>query len=298
MKALKLFFFLPFFLISLNSCKEDNITSNVSIPPSGINTVDYFPVWSKSGSKIAYRHFTNNYDSIGIYIIDTNGLNKTMFINDENLFPSDFSPDGNWLLIHSYQIKKVNIINDSLFQLTNEGISMDAVWSPDGNWIAYISNMGAFGNSSALWIMKPDGTMNQKAGNTEYAAWYDNNINLLTFDKEQTIRKISKLDSTENILIMDLKQVNPQYPYNYNIRLSPDNSKIYFFACHSQAINYQIFSVNIDGSNLKRITNTQGSYFSISPDGQQIVYCDSSPSSGYLWIMNKEGTNKRQLTFP
>ncbi len=298
MKTLKLFFFLPFILISIYSCKEDNITSNPTIPTSGINTVDYFPVWSNSGSKIVYYHFTNNFDSIGIYVIDTNGLNNIMIINDQTCLPTDFSPDGNWLLLNNSQIYKININSDSIIQLTNEGFSWNAVWSPDGNWIAYISNVGAFGNSSALWIMNPDGTMKQKAGNTEYASWYNNNINILTFDKEQNIRKISILDSTEKILMMNLKQLNPEYPYNYDIKLSPDNSKIYFYAGHSLAINYQIFSVNIDGSNLKKLTNTQGRSFSISPDGQQIVYCDSSPSSGYLWIMNIDGTNKRQLTFP
>jgi len=81
-------------------------------------------------------------------------------------------------------------------------------------------------------------------------------------------------------------------------RFSPDGQKIIFTQKHETSVNCQIYTIKIDGTDLTMLTNTQGFTAGYSPDGEKIVYCDSSPGNGRLWIMNKDGSNKRQLTFP
>src|SRR5207244_4860698 len=61
-----------------------------------------------------------------------------------------------------------------------------------------------------------------------------------------------------------------------------------------------IFEANLDGSELKRLTdapgyNAEGSY---SPDGKHIVFCSnrSGPKNLELYIMDADGKNVRQLT--
>jgi Tol biopolymer transport system component len=62
----------------------------------------------------------------------------------------------------------------------------------------------------------------------------------------------------------------------------------------------EIFESNLDGSGLKRLTNSKGydAEGSYSPDGKQIVFCSnrSGDKNLELYIMNADGSNVRQLT--
>lgn len=289
--------FAAFIILNIFSgCYDDSVNGS-KYPVSSITRYDFSPVWFPDGHAIAYYHYDVGGDSSGTYLIDTSGNNKLLLINNEHKRVSDVSNDGNWLLIYDSEIYKMRSNGDSLIQLTFATYSSKAVFSPDGNWIVYISGLGTY-QYSGIWIMKPDGTMQKQIGNADYALWLNNNENLLTVYDERYIRKISVSDTNYNIMILDLNQVIPQFPYTYHICTSPDDLTIYFSACYYEVINYQIFSVNINGSNLNQLTVNQGTDLSLSPDGEQIVYCDPSQLNGYLWIMNKDGTNKRQLTFP
>lgn len=61
-----------------------------------------------------------------------------------------------------------------------------------------------------------------------------------------------------------------------------------------------IFEANLDGSGLRRLTDTPGydAEGSYSPDGKHIVFCSnrSGPEDLELYIMDRDGKNVRQLT--
>ena len=62
----------------------------------------------------------------------------------------------------------------------------------------------------------------------------------------------------------------------------------------------EIFEANLDGTGLKRLTNSPGYHAEgrYSPDGKQIVFCSNrgGPKNLELYIMNADGNNVRQLT--
>jgi TolB protein len=62
----------------------------------------------------------------------------------------------------------------------------------------------------------------------------------------------------------------------------------------------EIFEANLDGGDLKRLTNSPGydAEGSYSPDGKQIVFCSnrSGKDNSELYIMDADGNNVRQLT--
>ena len=62
----------------------------------------------------------------------------------------------------------------------------------------------------------------------------------------------------------------------------------------------EIFEANLDGGDLKRLTNSPGynAEGSYSPDGKQIVFCSnrSGKENLELYIMDADGSNVRQLT--
>lgn len=80
---------------------------------------------------------------------------------------------------------------------------------------------------------------------------------------------------------------------------SPDGTKIVF-----GSIRYgmgDIFTINIDGTGLRRLTDTEAYEGEprFSPDGSKIVFISErdNQSNGEIYIMNVDGSNQRRLTF-
>jgi Tol biopolymer transport system component len=61
--------------------------------------------------------------------------------------------------------------------------------------------------------------------------------------------------------------------------------------------NYEIYAINVDGSNLVRLTNNpaQDSHPGWSPDGQHIVFQSNRTGPLNLYIMDADGSNVRPL---
>ncbi len=114
----------------------------------------------------------------------------------------------------------------------------------------------------------------------------------------------------------DLKNISNSPRYDAEAVYSPDGKKIVFTSLRSGDL--EIYTMNPDGSEVKQLTHELGydggPFFSY--DGKQIIYRASRPitakdSSDYLtllekdmirpsaleiWIMNADGSNKRQIT--
>jgi Tol biopolymer transport system component len=280
--------------LAFYSCKEDPVTPND--PPSGVSTKDYEPAWSPDGHTIAYYHNGDTVaESYGIYLIDTNGSNKRQLINEVFIGSPDFSPDGKWIVFHMGQIFKIKINGDSLTQLTNgERSYYYPSWSPDGEWIAYDNPI--VGSFNILKIKKDGSEVTGIDYDARKPSWSRDGSKL-------TVQKYISGVTFPEIYIIDSNGHNSvRISFNGNWddypRFSPDGQKIIFTQRHETNLNFQIYTINTDGSNYTRLTDTQGYTADFSPDGERIVYCDSSPGNGRLWIMNKDGTNKKQLTFP
>ena len=90
-----------------------------------------------------------------------------------------------------------------------------------------------------------------------------------------------------------------------NPNWSPDGTRLAFDACSSAtwpcpgtAPNYEIFTVNLDGTRLRRLTNVPGIDFNPawSPDGTQIVFRSDRTGFTHIWKMRADGSRQIQLT--
>ncbi len=61
--------------------------------------------------------------------------------------------------------------------------------------------------------------------------------------------------------------------------------------------NWEIYSVNVDGSALKRLTNNgaEDGLPTWSPDGKSIAFVSRRSGAWAIWVMNSDGTNQRRL---
>ena len=150
-----------------------------------------------------------------------------------------------------------------LRQLTFElGGDWTPRFSPDGEKIVFISDRT--GNDE-IWIMNYDGT-NQRQ---------------LTFNEEK----------------------RDNFP-----SFSPDGQEIVFSSVEigSLNLNWDIWIMNRDGTNQRQLTFDKDidAFPFFSPDGKEIVFTsergdvkDDILVFSHIWIMNRDGTNQRQLTF-
>ncbi|MBM3701581.1 MAG: hypothetical protein FJW63_01085, partial [Actinobacteria bacterium] len=84
-------------------------------------------------------------------------------------------------------------------------------------------------------------------------------------------------------------------PRNLDVEYS--TKKIVFVS--SKDGNEDIYSINLDGSELTRLTDHPGRdiYPAASPDGKKIVYTSDINGTWQLMVMNWDGTEKTQLTY-
>jgi TolB protein len=81
---------------------------------------------------------------------------------------------------------------------------------------------------------------------------------------------------------------------------SPDGRKIVFSKCGGDCQSQLgIWTLNVNGSGLHRLSaGTLDADPSWSPDGTTIAFVRASPWPPAIWLMDADGTNKRQLTTP
>jgi TolB protein len=114
----------------------------------------------------------------------------------------------------------------------------------------------------------------------------------------------------------DIKRLTSTPGYDAEATVSPDGKKIIFTSQRDGDLD--LYSMDPDGKNVKRLTDEigydGGAFF--SPDSKQIVYRASHPKTPAeiarykdllakhlivpttfeIWVMNADGTNKRQVT--
>lgn len=132
--------------------------------------------------------------------------------------------------------------------------------------IAWIEHLESGPNGYQLWTMNPNGTQRMLA---------------LTFGPSN-------------------------YNYASGLVYSADSRKLYFSASTNDTFDYNIYSVNADGTGLTSLTNdscssrSPGGYpHSLSPDGSRIAFtrvCGPQDRGPKVWLMNVDGSGQRLLT--
>jgi Tol biopolymer transport system component len=303
---------LPF---AFAACRKKNVLECTA--PAVVPYQPYSdPVWHPNGQLLGFNHapqagvFANGtppciwymntikQDSAGFYLMNKDGSGFRRITNYK-LYDPAWSPDGNWIAFsippHIYKMHFDGYTFDTahIIQLTTTGANFFPSWTANSDTIYYDSNMDAPTGTSfySIWKMANDGS--------------------------------GKIRLTQSIGIGDSRQ-----PF------VGSNNKVYYMSY--AAGKQEIFSMNKDGSNQRQETNNSGGgsspkfwqnkiffesggikvvtnsiinlltspavTYDISLNGE-IVYSRMEyditkdiKQIGTLWIMNADGSNRRQLT--
>ena len=157
-------------------------------------------------------------------------------------------------------------------QITFGGLNAEAYFSADGKKLIYQSAKGGY-PCDRIFTMNVDGSgdtmVSTGTGRTTCAYFFP--------DGKRIIYASTHLGGTDCLP-------------------NPDRSHGYVWGVFK---TYDIFSANTDGSDLRRLTTTDGydAEGTISPDGKTILFTSARDGDLEMYTMNADGTNQKRLTF-
>jgi dipeptidyl aminopeptidase/acylaminoacyl peptidase len=277
------------------------------------------PAWSPDGRWIAVTR-ANQGGGSGIWLVDAGGSGEERQIAGgawETRSPS-FSPDGTLIAFLSGEAGALDVWvvpvdgGGAPRQLTRDTNPLDEPrwtprWSPDGNWIAYVSSRSGERNNDDLWLVNragdrdwqlttgllvstdpawsPDGRSLAFTANTAAEHWYGDDLDLWQVPVEPG----------------PPQRLSPGGGHSRNEGarpgFSPDGRAVYALTLRNGDKN--VTAIPAGGGVRTAATNLRGtvSDFLLSPDGEHLVIVFGSQTGpNDLYLVPAAGGRPRRLT--
>ncbi len=211
--------------------------------------------WSPDGEQIAFSSRGNGNSQIYVQNVDVSNRQRITNVPGYNVAPA-WSPDGSQI---AFQVNSdgeshlylVNADGRNLQQLTTDKVRDEApAWSPDGKQIAFHSNRD--GSSTIYALDISSGAIRRittNLGDNQYPNWSPDGTQITfqgTLEGNWDIYVVNS-DST-NLRNLTNNHADDNFP-----AWSPDGTKIAFSSDIDVSNYMQIYIMDIDGENIRRI---------------------------------------------
>jgi len=262
------------------------------------HVIDAYPVFSPDGKKIAFE--SDRSGNFEIYIMDTDGshIRQLTFDTAFDGTPA-WSPDGKRITFASErdndpEIYIMNADGSDQKRITNaKGDDSHPKFTPDGKEIIFCSarstpdlNIDWSKQTIEIYTMNPDGTNVQQVSRLNAVSTHPalspdgKKIVFRMITKEPGFNwELNRTETNSEIFVMNSDGSNP-VNISKNAAFdgwpvwSADGSKILFASNRNGPARVsQIFVADVDGNNLRQLSNTDGGFAqpSVSKDGHVIL---------------------------
>lgn len=292
------------FVMNANGTSQVGLTEDPAL--------DIQPSWAADGQRLAFA--TNRDGNFEIYTMTDSGAELTNITNNvaddlrptwQRLPPQPFSERllfSASILDEQSNIYAINPSGSNLTALTTDPLVEDTTpnWSSDGKQIAFASNRN--GNMDIFVAddngVQPDPLV-MTPGRDIHPAWSPDDA-WIGFETNRDGNWEIYMVRNDGTGLTNLTN----HPSNDgNIAWAPNGSEIAFVSDRDSnpsaaAVNLDIYLMNTDGSNLRRLTNHPGKdvFPSWSPDGQYLVFRSDRNGNNEIYRISRHGTELRRLT--
>ena len=301
--------------VRIYSVKDEKLAfgTNYSAPPALARSLahrladEILEISGRQGvaqTSIAYAGRASGSRFKQIHMMDYDGYGQQVIVNQNSLaIQPRWSPDGARLSFISFSRRNPDLVvaelaGSSVVALNpGKGMTFSSDWSPDGKRLAVASTRD--GNSE-IYVMDADGDNLQRL--THHPS-IDVSPTWSPTGKE--IAFTSNRTGSPQIYIMDeeglnLRRISLKGSYNSAPDWSP--SKEYSEIAYASRID-GVFDVVVQdlspGGQVTMLTERRGinESPSWSPNGRHLAFSSTRTGSSQIYIMNRNGSNQKQLTF-
>lgn len=238
--------------------------------------------WSPDRSSVAYIsdfQWNNGNNSVWSLFLSTLS-NQTEWLVESSARSPEWSPDGNRIAFHTdngeintspgyrpAHIAVLNLQDSSITRLTT-GVSFNFLptWSPDGNWVAFLSDRG---------------------GTEEYNLWK------ISFDGGAPVQVTNDFNDLDDLGIKDDR--SPK-----TLSWSRDGGSIAFARLKKSASGFDsdIYSIPSGGGSKTSVVSSPWNELcpAYSPDGTSIAFLSNRSGTNEIWTMSLQNNTPRQIT--
>jgi tRNA A-37 threonylcarbamoyl transferase component Bud32 len=245
--------------------------------------------------QIAFPRFNQTLGVYDVFVCQVDGSNCRRVAADSS--QPDFLPDGDQLVVHSWDVDDRGFILQTLsgqriWKITDDIEVARPSVDFEGKLYAYHSRQEADREPRLYRTYDAETRPIRREGNPilgQSPSWLPDG-RILYSGCWQTMCGIIAMrndGSNPRQIVAGSTETNPE--------ASPDGRRITFMSQRDG--NWEIYVVNIDGSNLRRLTTNSANdgLPTWSPDGRYIAFVSNRENGWAMWVMRSDGSQKREL---
>ena len=280
-------------------------------------------LYAQTRPKMQIAFVSNRDGNSEIYVIDGHGKNLRNLTNNPNTDRDPaWSPDGREIVFSSFRHGEIGHGKSAIYVMRADGENVrrltnnpdgagQPAWSPDNRQIIFSSYRYHAGDSGPqIYVMQADGANVRRLTDhsaLDYHPTWSPDGRRIAFQSDRN--RLVWLDDDIYVMDTDGKNIRnlTEHPgRDRHPMWSPNGHQIVFASIrvgnfgdgNFDAGNYDIYIMNADGKNIRRLTKDPSDEIlpAWSLNGQKIIFSSNRAGNSDIYMINADGTNLRQLT--